>query len=140
MFLGQYIHKLDTKNRIMIPSEFRYKLGDEFFLAKGPENSLTVLTQDEFDKRAQSLNKLDFNSKKNRALKRLFFSSTLKVSLDKQGRLLIPRNLIDYTEIENEAIIIGNNTIFEIWNLDKWNSYIKDVEENMSELMDDNEI
>ena len=40
MFLGEFIHKLDSKNRIMMPSEFRDDLGNEFYVTKGPERSL----------------------------------------------------------------------------------------------------
>lgn len=137
MFLGEFTHKLDSKNRIMIPSEFRDDLTEEFFITKGPENSLVIYTKDEFDKQSVRLDNLINENKKNRAIKRLFFSSTIKTSLDKQGRVLLNKNLRDYANIESEAIIIGNNTTIELWDVDTWQAYINEVEVNLSDIMDE---
>ena len=137
MFLGEFTHKLDSKNRIMIPSEFRDELTEEFFITKGPENSLVIYTKDEFDKQSVRLDNLINENKKNRAIKRLFFSSTIKTSLDKQGRVLLNKNLRDYANIESEAMIIGNNTTIELWDVDTWQAYINEVEVNLSDIMDE---
>ena len=137
MFLGEFTHKLDSKNRIMIPSEFRDDLTEEFFITKGPENSLVIYTKDEFDKQSVRLDNLINENKKNRAIKRLFFSSTIKTSLDKQGRVLLNKNLRDYANIEIEAMIIGNNTTIELWDVDTWQAYINEVEVNLSDIMDE---
>lgn len=137
MFLGEFTHKLDSKNRIMIPSEFRDDLTEEFFITKGPENSLVIYTKDEFDKQSVRLDNLINENKKNRAIKRLFFSSTIKTSLDKQGRVLLNKNLRDYANIKSEAMIIGNNTTIELWDVDTWQAYINEVEVNLSDIMDE---
>ncbi len=138
MFLGEFLHKVDSKNRIMIPSEFRDDLGEFFYISKGPESSLILYTQEEFEKKAAYLDQQIYENenKKNRAIKRLFFSSTVKVSLDKVGRILINKNLKDYSQIDKEAIIIGNNSTVEIFSVEKWNEYIDDVEVKLSDLMD----
>ena len=137
MFLGEFTHKLDSKNRIMMPSEFSYDLSEEFYITKGPENSLVIYTKDEFERQSLRLDELVNENKKNRAIKRLFFSSTIKTSLDKQGRVLLNKNLRDYAHIESEAMIIGNNLTIEIWDLDLWQEYINEVEVNLSDIMDD---
>ena len=111
-------------------------LEGEFYLTKGPENSLLVFTKEEFQKRALKYEDLPYQNKKNRALKRLFFSSTIKVCLDKQGRVLINKQLREYANLKDEAIIIGNNTNIEIWDLGNWEKYIANVEVNLSEIMD----
>lgn len=137
MFLGEYIHKLDSKNRIMMPSDFRFDLDGKIYLTKGPEKSLVVYTEEEFQKKSAALDKLIYENKKNRAIKRLFFSSTVKINLDKQGRILINKSLKDYAEISDEAMIIGNNTTIEIWDKAIWEEYINEVEVNLSDIMDE---
>ena len=137
MFLGEFTHKIDSKNRIMMPSEFRDDLSEEFFITKGPENSLVIYTSEEFEKQSQRLDNLVNENKKNRAIKRLFFSSTIKTSLDKQGRVLLNKNLRDYANIGSEAMIIGNNASIEIWDVEMWNAYINEVEVNLSDIMDE---
>lgn len=136
MFLGEFTHKMDNKNRIMMPSEFRDILSEEFYITKGPEKSLVIYTKEEFEKQSQRLDNLVIENKKNRAIKRLFFSSTIKTSLDKQGRVLLNKNLRDYANIFSEAMIIGNNTTIEIWDVATWEAYINEVEVNLSDIMD----
>ena len=136
MFLGEFTHKLDSKNRIMMPSEFREELIDEIFITKGPESSLIVYTKEEFERQSAILNNLSNENKKNRAIKRLFFSSTIKTSLDKQGRILLNKNLRDYANIKYEAMIIGNNLTIEIWDINQWQNYINEVEVKLSDIMD----
>lgn len=137
MFLGEFTHKVDSKNRIMMPSEFRENLKGDFYITKGPENSLIIYTEEEFVKQSQKLDERINESKKNRAIKRLFFSSTVKMSLDKQGRILLNKNLKDYTGIKDEAMIIGNNTTIELWDRERWQAYIDEVEVNLSDIMDE---
>lgn len=136
MFLGEFTHKMDNKNRIMMPSEFRDILSEEFYITKGPEKSLVIYTKEEFEKQSQRLDNLVIENKKNRAIKRLFFSSTIKTSLDKQGRVLLNKSLRDYANIASEAMIIGNNTTIEIWDVATWEAYINEVEVNLSDIMD----
>ena len=137
MFLGEFTHKVDSKNRIMMPSEFRENLKGDFYITKGPENSLIIYTEEEFVKQSQKLDEKINESKKNRAIKRLFFSSTVKMSLDKQGRILLNKNLKDYSVIKDEAMIIGNNTTIELWDRERWQAYIDEVEVNLSDIMDE---
>ncbi len=137
MFLGEFTHKLDSKNRIMIPSEFRDDLSENFYITKGPEKSLVIYTEEEFIKQSERLDGLEVQNKKNRAIKRLFFSSTVKASLDKQGRVLLNKNLRDYSEIKEEAMIIGNNSTIELWDRANWEAYIDEVEVNLSDIMDE---
>lgn len=137
MFLGEFTHKLDSKNRIMIPSEFREDLSNNFYITKGPEKSLVIYTEEEFIKQSERLDMLEVQNKKNRAIKRLFFSSTVKASLDKQGRVLLNKNLRDYSEIKEEAMIIGNNSTIELWDRANWEAYIDEVEVNLSDIMDE---
>lgn len=137
MFLGEFTHKLDSKNRIMIPSEFRDDLSNNFYITKGPEKSLVIYTEEEFIKQSEKLDSLEVQNKKNRAIKRLFFSSTVKASLDKQGRVLLNKNLRDYSNIKEEAMIIGNNSTIELWDKDNWKAYIDEVEVNLSDIMDE---
>ena len=137
MFLGEFTHKLDSKNRIMIPSEFREDLSNNFYITKGPEKSLVIYTEEEFIKQSERLDSLEVQNKKNRAIKRLFFSSTVKASLDKQGRVLLNKNLRDYSDIKQEAMIIGNNSTIELWDRANWEAYIDEVEVNLSDIMDE---
>ena len=45
MFMGQYQHSLDEKNRLIIPAKFRNELGSNFIITRGLENCLYVYDQ-----------------------------------------------------------------------------------------------
>ena len=40
MFIGQYRHNLDAKNRIIVPAKFRDGLGEVFVVTKGLDGCL----------------------------------------------------------------------------------------------------
>lgn len=60
--------------------------------------------------------------------------------MDKQGRVLVPQNLIEYASINKEIISIGVSTRIEIWSKEKWVEYnessvdMNAIAEKMSEL------
>ena len=119
MFIGEYNHGLDAKNRMIIPS----KLGNKFILTKGLEGCLYAYPLNEWKILEEKLKSLPLTNKDARAFVRFFFSGATEIELDKQGRGLIPQNLLEYAKIEKEIVSIGVLTRVEIWSKDKWNEY-----------------
>ena len=46
MFMGEYVHTVDAKGRIIVPSKFREDLGEEFVITLGLDGCLS-LTQNQ---------------------------------------------------------------------------------------------
>ncbi len=140
MFIGEYQHALDTKNRIVVPSKFREELGEKFVLTKGLDGCLYVYSLAEWGILEEKLKKLPLTNKDARAFVRFFFSGANEVDCDKQGRALIPQNLLQYAGIEKDIVSIGVSTRIEIWSKDKWDEYnnsnidFGEIAEKMSEL------
>ncbi|MBU3195508.1 division/cell wall cluster transcriptional repressor MraZ [Clostridium algidicarnis] len=140
MFMGEYQHAIDNKNRIIVPSKFRETLGDKFVITKGLDGCLYIYDMDEWGLLQEKLKKLPLTSKDARAFVRFFFSGANEVQLDKQGRALIPQNLIEYSKINKEIISIGVISRIEIWSKERWEEYNEsnidydEVAEKMSEL------
>lgn len=130
MFIGEYEHTLDTKGRIIIPSKFRERLGDEFVITKGLDNCLFVYPKSEWTLLEEKLKTLPLTNRDARAFIRFFFAGASECSLDKQGRVTIPANLRKHSKLDKDAIIIGVSTRMEIWSKDEWESYNDD--ENLS--------
>ena len=141
MFIGEYQHALDSKNRIIVPSKFREELGDTFILTKGLDGCLYAYPIDEWKMLEEKLKKLPLTNKDDRAFVRFFFSGANEISIDKQGRALFPQNLIEYALINKEIISIGVSSRVEIWSKEKWNEYNESefdmdiIAEKMSELL-----
>jgi len=133
MFIGEYQHAIDSKNRIIIPTKFREGLGSEFIFTKGLDGCLYIYTMDEWIIMEEKLKKLPLTSKDARAFVRFFFSGANEVTIDKQGSALIPQNLCEYASIEKEIVSIGVSTRIEIWAKDKWDKY-NDSDMNFDEI------
>ena len=135
MLIGEFRHNLDPKGRITIPSKFRDDLSI-FVMTKGLDDCLFLYPKDQWEKIENKLKELPMTNKAVRSFVRTFFSGAVDCVLDKQGRVLITENLRDYANIDSEAMIIGNNTTIEIWDVPTWETYINEVEVNLSEIMD----
>ncbi len=141
MFIGEYNHSLDPKNRVIIPAKFREQLGDSFVITKGLDNCLFVYSIDEWRVVEEKLKSLPMTNKDARAFIRFFFAGASECEVDKQGRTLIPSNLKGYADIDKDVVIIGVSTRIEIWSLEQWNKFnsdanisYEDVAEKMSYL------
>ena len=141
MFIGEYQHTLDSKNRVIMPSKFREKLGDSFVMTKGLDNCLFIYSSKEWDIVEDKLKSLPMTNKDARAFVRYFFAGACECELDKQGRILMPNHLKDYANIDKDLVIIGVSTRIEIWSREEWNKFnsdanisYEDVAEKMSQL------
>ncbi len=130
MFIGEYEHTLDAKGRIIIPSKFREKLGDEFVMTKGLDSCLFVYPKSEWSILEEKLKTLPLTNKDARAFIRFFFAGASECNLDKQGRVTIPSNLRKHSKLDKEAVVIGVSTRMEIWDKEEWDEYNND--ENLS--------
>ena len=139
MFIGEYQHSLDSKNRIIVPSKLREGLGDKFVITKGLDGCIYAYTISEWEILENKLKTLPLTNRDARAFVRFFFSGACIVELDKQGRGLIPQNLKEYAGIEKDIVSIGVLSRVEIWSKEKWINYNQsDIDYNLiAEKMND---
>ena len=141
MFIGEYNHTLDPKNRVIMPSKFREKLGDSFVMTKGLDNCLFIYSSQDWSIVEDKLKSLPMTNKDARAFVRFFFAGACECDLDKQGKMVIPNYLKEHANIDKELVIIGVSTRIEIWSKEEWNKFnndanisYEDVAEKMSQL------
>lgn len=134
MFMGEYHHNIDEKGRLIMPSKFRDALGDEFIVTRGMDSCLFVYTKESWDKLTNELNELSFTKKDVRAFQRFFLSGATMCEFDKQGRINITTPLASYASLSKECVIIGVNDRIEIWAEDKFNSFLDENIENISDI------
>jgi MraZ protein len=123
MFIGEYQHAIDNKNRMIIPSKFRDGLCESFVLTKGLDGCLYAYPMEEWKILEDKLKKLPLTNKDARAFVRFFFSGANEIDVDKQGRALIPQNLLEYAGIKKDIVSIGVSTRIEIWGKEQWEQY-----------------
>ena len=140
MFIGEYQHALDSKNRMIVPSKLREELGNKFVITKGLDGCLYAYPQDEWKNLEEKMKTLPLTNRDARTFVRFFFAGACEIEMDKQGRGLIPQNLKEYAGIEKEIVSIGVLTRVEIWSKEKWQEYndsnvdFESIAEKMSDL------
>lgn len=122
IFSGRYCHALDKKNRITIPARWRESEADEFFVIPDQTNSyLLVMPPAEFQKVNETVsNHEGISPQERRLFIRQFYSNAQHCVADKQGRLLLPEEHCKQAGLEDEIMIVGSLTRFEIWNRKRW--------------------
>jgi MraZ protein len=121
MFFGEFEYKVDEKGRVPIPPKFRVELGKEsVVLAQGIEKCITAYPLNEWKKVAAAFTSGPVPRDKLRRLSRAIFATAFSLSVDGQGRIALPTPLREYAGIENELVIAGANTYFELWNKPEW--------------------
>ena len=139
MFMGEYNHTIDAKNRLIIPSKFRETLGDEFVVTKGLDGCLFVYDNEEWASFEEKLRSLPLTNKDARTFVRFFLAGAASVEVDKQGRILIPSVLREFAALDKEVALVGVGGRIEIWSKERWEETseyddMDDIAEHMSEL------
>ncbi|MBR2927000.1 MAG: division/cell wall cluster transcriptional repressor MraZ [Clostridia bacterium] len=134
MLGGEYRHGLDPKNRIFIPAKLREELGGTFIVAKDlREKCLKVYSQQGWDSYIEPIMKQERRLQEK--VLRFLNSSMVQVTPDSQGRIVIPKDLIQYADIEREIVIVGCYSYAEIW---AESSYVRmKEEEDLDQMIDD---
>lgn len=128
MFLGEYLHTFDPKNRISVPSKFRKDLGRVVVVTRGLDNCLYLYSRKAWEKEARTYAAEVNGSAARRGLARLFLAGSSEAEVDKAGRVLIPEHLKSFASIKEKAVIAGVADRVEIWEEDAWKKYTADIE------------
>lgn len=131
VFFGEYQINFSGSGRLLLPKKVRELLkGNTFILTKGFDNCLAGYDKDDWEKRATELlnpSLLQPNDMENR---RYIFSSLVYLEIDEQGRFVIPKNILEHSQLKEKAVIIGVGDHFEIWNQENWQRYQKEINRN----------
>ena len=119
-FKGEYSHSIDAKGRLIMPAKFRELLGEQFVVTKGFDGCLFVFSEEGWESFEEKLQALPMDKPEARMLGRFFIAGAIDVEVDKQGRILMPSNLLQHAGIEKEAVIAGVGGRAEIWSKSEW--------------------
>ncbi len=136
MFLGEYLHTFDPKNRISLPSKFRKELGRVVVVTRGLDRCLNVYSRKAWEKVAQKYAADVNGSAPRRGLARLFLAGSSEAEVDGIGRVLIPEHLKSFASIKGKAVIAGVADRVEMWEEGAWKKYSAEIERNANAFAD----
>lgn len=134
MFLGEYRHQLDDKNRIAVPSKFRSLLKAGAVLTKGLDHCLVLYPRKEWELWAQKVSRLPVSQAKSRAFSRMILGGAMEVEFDKQGRFVLPDYLKEYGAIKKTAVLAGLYDRIELWDVEEWQRYKSFTEKDSTNI------
>lgn len=137
---GEHECKIDAKGRIKIPSSLAQELGFDtlrFTINRGFEKHLMLYPQAVWEKKTNEINQLSIYKSKQRQAIRYFYRGASKVTMDNQGRLLLPKSLIEYAGIEKEVILFAYQEQIEVWSKKEYQKMCDMEPEDFAEIADE---
>ncbi len=119
MFVGDYLHSLDPKKRLTIPSLWRAQVGDPkslFVLPDFHERCLNVLPASEMTRKLEKIRRHSLADRKVMEFTRTLGAVADLVSWDTQGRVRIKDKLLSFAGITEQVQMIGAMDKFQLWN------------------------
>jgi len=146
MFLGEFEHTLDNKNRVILPSRFRAEFQPGGVLTRGLDGCIAAYTKITFASFSARIGSLDAFSEEARRLQRYFFSDANPCLPDSQGRVTLPVGLLRHATIDKYIVIAGIYDHLEIWDQKTWtttvgdgdSSTIEEIAERLASRPDEN--
>ncbi len=139
MFRGHHYRSLDDRSRLMIPPDFRRVIH-----AYDKEGRVVLTNLDgcivgyplkEWEEIEESFySALNIFNSALRDFHRFFISRAVEVSLDKQGRILIPSHLKSYAFLKKEVVLAGVGKRFEIWDKERYEEKFRKLGENLDAI------
>jgi len=129
MFLGEFEHTIDEKNRLTLPARFRESFAGGGVVTRGMDGCLYVYTREEWGGLVERrLGALDLLSRDDRMMQRYFFSAAAELEPDKQGRIMVPPPLLRHAKLGRDVVVAGVYDHLEIWDRAAWREQLQTVE------------
>jgi MraZ protein len=126
----------------MIPSALKKQLAnslqDGFVLKRSVfQPCLELYPMAEWNLMMQKINKLNRFVKKNNDFIRRFTAGVKMVEVDDLGRLLIPKDLMTFSQISKDIVLSSAVNIVEIWDKDLYEKSIAGDDIDFADLAED---
>ncbi len=135
MFLGTKDHNLDSKGRVILPTEYREELGESFYITMGFHRCAQAMSVAEFDRLREQIRQLPAD--KALSLQYLLISPAKLVTPNAQGRVIIPQKLREDVGLSGEVTIVGMDTRVEIWDKAAFAAFMEEQKKvSMQEMLE----
>ena len=120
-FIGDFVCKADAKGRIVLPSLFKKAMGameeNRFVVRKDLFEECLILSpypewEQEMDEIRSRVNM--YNRAENKFY-RQYFRGAAEVTFDSNGRVLLPKRLLEKINMPKEMVLVGVDRKIELW-------------------------
>lgn len=118
-FRGKFTNGLDKKGRCSVPASFRARLaGDALVLRRSVSPDYRYIEAwpvAQFDAVGSDTDPLTSLSPDQNADDYAYFVDVTEVTPDPDGRIILPRELIEFAGLKDEVAFLGRRNRFELW-------------------------
>jgi MraZ protein len=122
-FLGTHQNKLDAKGRVSVPAPFRAALkaqdasnGTHLVLRPSHQHPcIEAWPAPIFDALAEPLTRLHLFSPEHDDMAATLYADAFPVEADREGRIVLPDDLVAYAGLADAVVFMGLGRIFQIW-------------------------
>ena len=120
LFVGRHVNKIAKKGRISVPKPFRAALqsvGSQTLYLYPLFKVTAVEACDEafMSRLSASLDDLDMFSDEQDDLAAIVLENAYALHFDTEGRVQLPREIVEHSDISSEAVFVGRGARFQIW-------------------------
>ncbi len=131
LFLSTFVNKVDKKGRVSVPATFRTSLSQEpyqGFIAfrSHKHDAIECCSYSRMEQLSQSVDSLDMFSDEQDDFTAAIFADSVQVPFDSDGRIVLPKKLLDYIGSSAEVAFVGRGATFQIWLPEKFNAAQKE--------------
>jgi len=125
MFRGATKVTIDAKGRLAIPTRYRDRIisrcDGQLVVTVDKDYCLLLYPNPDWEEIERKLMRLPSLNKQARRLQRLMVGYATEIEMDGNGRILLSKELREFSSIDRQSILIGQGNKFELWNDESWN-------------------
>jgi len=126
----------------MVPAKLKSQLlpmlEDGFVLKRAVfQSCIEMYPMSEWNALMKKVNSLNRFNKKNNDFIRRFTAGVKMVEVDANGRLLVPKDLLNFAGLKKEIVLSSAIGIVEIWDKDKYELAIEDAADDFADLAEE---
>jgi MraZ protein len=131
LLTGEFRNTLDEKGRLSLPARMRGELpGTSLVLTQGVDQCLWLFPPLQWQELSQKLMaSTSLFQARSRLVQRRILAPAQEVEIDRLGRISIPQSLREWAGLSRECVILGISKYIEIWNAEKYQSYLEEHKE-----------
>lgn len=124
-FTGTADVLIDPKQRLAIPAKFRAEAAIEgkvtrWYCMPWMGGILTLYPEDDFDRLVKAEHNRLRPKESIAEFERTFFGLTERLDMDGNGRVLLPKGLLDLTGLKGEVTVVGVGNRLEVHDRARW--------------------
>ncbi len=139
LFLGEYEHSLDPKQRLAIPAEIRDVLnpdrhGEALIAAPGANGALWLWPEKTFQELSTALGTSLLGDEDMQQFERLIYSQAARLLIDSAGRIRIPDRLLQAFGLSGSVMILGVRDHLEVCDPQAWRAEQQRLQPSQAEI------